>query len=137
MLAKLIPPDTAFGDDESLPGPLPNLPLLLPQQYAAPPCVRPQAYWLPASTCFIDNPPTTSDGSAMNALPYEICPPSPTWPMLFAPQQYALPNIVTAQVKPGPASTSATSPGTAMATGVWATVLLPVPNWRQSLLPQQ
>ena len=84
--------------------------------------VTPQVCEPPGLTPLNANPPATGNG-----LPCRSVVPSPSWPYLFQPQQYAVLLVVTPQVCEPPALKvlNASPPDTA--TGSSCVVLLPIP----------
>ena len=63
--------------------------------------------------------------------------PSPSAPYLFSPQQYAVPLVVTPQVRRPPAHKDVNWSPPATATGVLLSVVVPSPSWPSVLYPQQ
>src|SRR6185312_9095214 len=102
--AKDSPPETATGEELTLPlplnGPMPNVRLeLSPQHQAAPDCVSAHVKRLPLVISENVWPPATStgDGPPTPVVPLPSCPRS------LAPQQYAAPVVAIAHEWSAPA----------------------------------
>ncbi len=76
--------------------------------------------------------PYTQSGDALY-----VRVPTPPWPYASSPQQYSVPEVVTAQLFLKPAATAATPPLRPIGeAGVRRPVVVPSPSWPKPLLPQ-
>jgi hypothetical protein len=100
-----------------------------PQQNARREVLIAQVWKPPAATCFqLLAPPNTSTGVGLEAMVAS----SPRRPLPSAPQQYARPDVLTAQVCPRPASTCfqfVAPPKTSTGVGRSAMVASPSPSF--------
>jgi hypothetical protein len=119
---------TAAGTALLVVVPLPSCPKLFnPQQYAVPVVVRAQVAWSPAEISA--NVTLLGMVTATGTL-LLVSMPLPSWPLLFHPQQYAVPVVVRAQVEILPASIAEneTPLGIVTATGTLLLVVVPLPK---------
>src|SRR5207249_4229317 len=108
---------------------------LSPQQYAVfivGALAIPQEWPAPVRTVAKVSPPPTPSGVV---LPVVV--PSPSWPLLLSPQQYAAPTVVMPQVFRNPALTAAKVSPPETAAGVELLVVVPLPSWPWLFSPQQ
>ena len=128
--AKVSPPEGATGmrlTPVAVAG-SPSWPVKLsPQQYAVfivGALAIPQEWPAPVRTVAKVSPPPTPSGVV---LPVVV--PSPSWPLLLSPQQYAAPTVVMPQVFRNPALTAAKVSPPETAAGVELLVVVPLPSW--------
>ena len=89
--------------------------------------------WLPPALSAAKlKPPDTSTGVSRS-----VVVPSPTWPSMLGPQQWASPAMVSPQLNdpPGLSEVKLRPPETR--TGVSRLVVVPSPSWPSGFSPQQ
>jgi hypothetical protein len=133
----VTPPVTATGTGTALElvEPSPSWPALFdPQQYATPFVASPHVCSPEALRAENVTPPVTATGTG-TAL--ELVEPSPSWPALFAPQQYATPFVASPQVCAPAALSSENEIPPVTATGTELELVEPSPRWPELFNPQQ
>jgi hypothetical protein len=145
---KVSPPATATETVLEVVEPVPSWPkTLLPQQYAAPAVVTPHVCSLvkrvalpmcwprgatPRASVEKVSPPATATGTEL-----ELVEPSPSWPELFNPQQYAAPVLASPHVCSPEALSAENVTPPVTATGTELELVEPSPSWPALFDPQQ
>src|SRR5579872_6273369 len=98
------------------------------------------AEFVPVSTWVRVTPESTPDAATATGTLLWVLVPFPSWPLPFAPQQYAAPVLLSAQVKPVPVEiwvrvTPDSAPPGYTATAPLLLIVELVPSWPVALLP--
>src|SRR2546422_10317743 len=94
--------------------------------------VTPQVWFKPTLSAANARPPATGVGTNRS-----LWVPSPSWPTVFTPQQYAAPLGVTPQVRKAPALSAANVRPPAPGVGTRRAAVVPSPPRPPSLPPHQ